>query len=82
MTMELPYFRKKDWVQARAYPGGLGGVLPTQKLLETNLASPENFIQICSPVQKLFMIYCRTDTQMDIWTDTQTPYKMNHPSTL
>ena len=26
------------------------GILPTQKLLQTNLASPENFVQICSPV--------------------------------
>ena len=53
-------------------------VLPTQKLLQTNLASPENFIQIHSPIQKLFMISFRTDRH----TNRQTPYKMKHPSTL
>ena len=36
-------------------------VLPTQKILQTNLTSQENFIQIHSPVQKLFMISCITD---------------------
>ena len=46
-------------------PGGdWMGVLPTQKLLQTNLASPENFVQICSLILKIFMISNVTDTQM------------------
>ena len=44
-TMDLLHFREKDRVQARANLGGdWMGVLPTQKLLQTNLASPENFV--------------------------------------
>ena len=51
MTTDLLYFREKDKVQARCLPrGDWAEVLPTQKLLQTNLASPENFVQICSPV--------------------------------
>ena len=58
-TTELLHFGKKEWVQAWASPGGGDWVvvLPTQKLLQTNLA-------------------------MEGRTDTQTPYKTNHPSTL
>ena len=50
MTTDLLHFRKKDKVQARAYMGDWVGILPTQKLLDTKLASPENFVQIHSPV--------------------------------
>ena len=67
--------------KGQAYLGTWGnwaGVLPTQKLLQTHLASPENFVLIHSPVKKIFIIFCI----MDAWMDTQTPYKMNHPSTL
>ena len=42
MTMGLLHFREKDRVQGRAYQGDWAGVLPTQKLLQANLASPEN----------------------------------------
>ena len=43
MSTELLHFREKDGVQAQANPGGdWVGVLPTQKLLETKLASLEN----------------------------------------
>ena len=45
-------------------------VLPTQKLLQTNLTSQENFIQIHSPVQKLFMISRRTDGQTNRHTNS------------
>ena len=70
MTTDLLYFREKDKVQARCLPrGDWAEVLPTQKLLQTNLASPENFVQIHSPVQKLFMISCRTDAQKDRHTN-------------
>ena len=74
----------KGQCAGQGLPGGgdWAGVLPTQKLLQTNLASPENFVQIRSPVQKLFMIFGITDTQMYGRTDTQTPYKTKHPFTL
>ena len=49
--MELLHFREKDRVQTSAYPGGdWEGLLLTQKLLQINLASPENFTQISSPI--------------------------------
>ena len=65
MTTDLLYFREKDKVQARCLPrGDWAGVLPTQKLLQTNLASPENFVQICSLILKIFMISDVTDAQM------------------
>ena len=71
MTTDLLYFREKDKVQARCLPrGDWAGVLPTQKLLQTNLASPENFVQIRLPVQKLFMISCITDAQTDRHTNS------------
>jgi len=50
--------------------GDWAGVLPTQKLLQTNLTSQENFIQIHSPVQKLFMISRRTDGQTNRHTNS------------
>ena len=58
------------------------GVLPSQKLLNSNLVTPENFVQFHPSVQKLFMIFFNTDRQTDRWTDTQTPYKTIHPTTL
>ena len=75
MTTKLLHL-KKDWVQAKACRGDWAGVLPTQKLLETNLATPENV------VQKLFMIFCYMDGRTDGRTDGQTPYKTNHTSSL
>ena len=71
-TTDLVHFREKDWVQARAYLGGgcWAGVLPTQKLLQTNQASPENFVQIHSPILKLFMIFCYTNAQTDRHTNS------------
>ena len=36
-------------------------VLPTFKLVSTSLLSPENFVQIGTYVQKLFMIFQKTD---------------------
>ena len=51
------------------------GVLPTQTFLNSNLVTPETFIQFHPSVQKLSRFHI---TQ----TDTQTPYKTNHPSTL
>ena len=58
---ELPL---RDWA----------GLLPTQTLLNSNLETPENFIQFCPSFKKLIMIFFNTDTQ--------TPYKTNHPTTL
>ena len=58
---ELPL---RDWA----------GLLPTQTLLNSNLETPENFIQFCPSIKKLIMIFFNTDTQ--------TPYKTNHPTTL
>ena len=50
-TTDELHFREKDNLQARAYPGGdWVGVLPTQNLLQNNIASPENFLQIGSPI--------------------------------
>ena len=43
----------KDWV----------GVLPTQTFLNSNLVTPENFIQFSPSVQKLFMIFFNTNGQ-------------------
>ena len=41
------------------------GVLPTQKFLKSNLVIPENFIQFCPSIQRLFMIFFNTDRRMD-----------------
>ena len=54
--------RRWDWA----------GVLPTQKLLESSLVTPEN----PPSVQELFMIFS------DWQADTQTPYTTNHHTTL
>ena len=57
------------------------GVLPTQMFLNSNLVTPENFVQFCQSIQKLFMIFLYhrcTDRR----TETQTPYKTIHPTTL
>ena len=53
-------------------------VLPTHKVVSTCLLSPENFIQIGSFVQKLFMIFQNMETQTHRCTDTQT----SHPWTI
>ena len=46
--------------------GDWAGGLLTQKLLEANQASPENFVQIHLPIQKLLMISVgQTHGQMD-----------------
>ena len=37
--------------------GDLARVLPTQKLLQSNLGTPENFVQFCPSFQKLIMIF-------------------------
>ena len=37
-----------------------------------NLVTHENFVQFCSSIQKLFMIFCYTDGQTDRHTDGQT----------
>ena len=58
----------RDWV----------GVLGTETFLNSNLVTPENFVQFYPFVQKLFMIFFNLDGR----TDAQTPYKTNHPSTL
>ena len=42
----------KDWV----------GVLPTQTFLNSNLVTPENFIQFHPSIQKLFMIFLHRQT--------------------
>ena len=47
-------------------------VLPTHKVVSTCLLSPENFIQIGSFVQKLFMIFQNTETWKHRHTDVQT----------
>ena len=43
---------RRDWA----------GVLPTQKLLDTNLATPESFIPIDPTVQKLIDIFQNTES--------------------
>ena len=58
------------------------GVLPTQVVLNSNLVNSENFIQFCLSIQKLFMVFFNTDGQTNRQTDTQPPYKTNHPTTL
>ena len=46
------------------------GVLPTQMFLNSNLITPENFIQLHPSVQKLFMIFFNTDAQTDRHTNS------------
>ena len=41
------------------------GVLPTQKFLNSNLVTPEKFLQFGPSIQKLFMIFLITDRWMD-----------------
>ena len=41
------------------------GVLPTQAVLNSNLVTPENFIQFCPSIQKLYMVFFNTDGQTD-----------------
>ena len=58
------------------------GTLPTQKLFEANLASPEFFSNpsICSKVIHDFLFHRHTDAQIHRHTHTKIPYKTNHPS--
>ena len=51
------------------------GVLPTQMFL--NQVTPENFIQFCPSVQKLFVIFFNTDRLIQRWTDRQTDRHKN-----
>ena len=43
-----------------------------------NLVTHENFVQFCSSIQKLFMIFCYTDVQTDRHTDGQTYRQVVH----
>ena len=57
-------------------PGGdWNGVLPTQKILDTNLATPESFTLIGPPIQKLVHIIQSTKTPNHKHTQSQT----HHP---
>ena len=51
---------------------GLAVLLPTQMLLNSNLVTPENFIQFRPSIQKLFMILFNTDGRTHRQTDGQT----------
>ena len=55
--------------------GDWARVLPTQKLLDTNLATPASFTPIGPPVQKLVHIIRNTKNLM---TNTTTPLYSNH----
>ena len=59
--------------------GDWARVLPTQKLLDTNLATPASFTPIGPPVQKLVHIIRNTKNLM---TNTTTPLYSNHDPRL
>ena len=46
-------------------------VLPTQAVLNSNLVTPENFIEFCPSFQKLFMVFFNTEGQTNSGTDKQ-----------
>ena len=54
----------RDWI----------GVLPTQTFLDSNLVIPENFIQFCPSIQKIFMIFFNTDGQTHISIQNKSPH--------
>ena len=78
MSVELPKktmdeldFREKAWMHALGLPSrGLAVLLPTQTLHNSNLVTPENFIQFRPSIQKFFMIFFNIDTQMDGHTNS------------
>ena len=60
----------KELGAGQVLPGGdWTRVLPTQKLIHTNLATPESFTMLCPPVQKL----------VHIIRNTKTPNHEHHP---
>ena len=55
------------------------GVLPTQTFLNSNLVFPENFVQLCPSILKLFMIFFNTNGLTDIHTNSIQNKSPNYP---